>query len=297
MTTDSDARVLAVLGLADDVPTVDDLATYLVDPDVAVRRTALHVLAESAPADAGAALARALLDDDGEVRTAAIEGLLELRELVAPDAAFCAALGAAAVAPDPVVRALTLQLQREHRLGDEGLFARALEDDDAEVRRHGIAGLVAVGGWEAIATARHDDEAVVRLAAARALGTVGHRGAVEALGALSADEDPRVRAAAFESFAAVGCPPDLAALAIAALSHVAWAVRKGAALALAAAPAEMAVRPLIVALGDVNLDVRKAAVQSLAGWAGRLDEVAVALGAMVDDPDADVRAFARMAMS
>ena len=47
---------------------------------------------------------------------------------------------------------------------------------------------------------------------------------------------------------------------------------------------------------DGNLDVRRAAVRSLAGWADR-DDVAGALRAAGDDPDADVRAYARRALT
>lgn len=296
MTSTADARVLQVLALADDVPTGAELAPFLGDEDAVVRRTALGVLTESAPPDAGTALALALLDEADEVRSVAIEGLLELRELVEPDAAFHAALRLAADAPDAEVRGLTLQLQREHRLGDEGTFGRGLEDPDAGVRRHAIDGLVALGSWETTAIARHDDEAIVRLHAAKALGTLAHPAGADALAELAEDEDIRVRAAALEAFAALRCPPSLASVAIRALAAPSWAVRKGAALGLAAAPAEMAVGPLVQALGDPNLDVRRAAVQSLSAWADHLDEVAVALASVLEDPDADVRAFARMAL-
>lgn len=297
MSATPQTRVLEVLALADEVPTALDLASYLNDSDAGVRRTALRVLTESAPPDAGPALGQALLDHDRDVRVAAIEGLLELRELVEPDVELQSVLALASVAPDPDVRALVLQLQREHRLGDEGLYAQGLEDDDPEVRNQAVAGLVSVGGWEVVATARDDPEAMVRLTVARALGTIGCAASADALGELGLDPDPRVQAAALESFVAVGCPPALAALALQALGHAEWAVRKGAALALAAAPAEMAVQPLLAALDDANLDVRKAVVQSLSGWAAHLDEVAGALGAVLDDPDADVRAYARMALA
>lgn len=52
----------------------------------------------------------------------------------------------------------------------------------------------------------------------------------------------------------------------------------------------------MLALADDNLDVRKAAVQALSGWVSGFGEVAEALEAMLDDPDADVRAYARMAL-
>lgn len=47
---------------------------------------------------------------------------------------------------------------------------------------------------------------------------------------------------------------------------------------------------------DGNLDVRRAAVRSLGRWAERA-EVAAILRAAADDPDADVRAYARRALA
>lgn len=296
MTASHHARMLQVLALADEVPTVPELAPYLHDDDPAVRRTAIGVLAESAPPDAGSALAAALLDDEAAVRGAAIEALTELRELVEADDAFARGLLRAGASPDPAVRGLTLQLQREHRLGDEDTFAGGLRDADPAVRRQAVAGLVALGSAAVLAAARADDDPLVRRATARGLATIGDPDAAEALLELAEDADVRVRAAALEAFAAVGCPPMLAASASQAILDPAWSVRRGAALGLKAAPAEMALPPLLLALSDENLDVRKAAVQSLSGWASGFDEVTKALKAMLDDPDADVRAYARMAL-
>ena len=53
---------------------------------------------------------------------------------------------------------------------------------------------------------------------------------------------------------------------------------------------------LLIAAGDAHLDVRRAAVRSLARWADR-DDVAAALRAADGDPDADVRAYARQALA
>lgn len=296
MTPTPHARILQVLALADDVPTVSELASFLADEDPSVRRTAIDVLAESAPPGAGSALATALLDLDADVRRAAIEALSELRELVEPDDSFAAGLVRAGAAPDPEVRSLALQLQREHGLGDESTYTDGLRDPDPGVRRQAIAGLVAAGSASALANARTDADPLVRRAAARGLATLGDPETADALLELSGDADVRVRAAALEGFAAVGCPPTLATAAVHALRDSAWSVRRGAALGLKAAPAEMALAALLIALGDENLDVRKAAVQALSGWARGFAEVTESLEAMLDDPDADVRAYARMAL-
>ena len=72
----------------------------------------------------------------------------------------------------------------------------------------------------------------------------------------------------------------------------AWEVRAGAAQALAAATADIAVGPLTTAAGDPDADVRKAAVIALAQFRGHPD-AAAALAVARSDSDADVRAHAR----
>jgi hypothetical protein len=91
-----------------------------------------------------------------------------------------------------------------------------------------------------------------------------------------------------------------AAKALGALAaHHAALVEVGAAgpaAARAAISPDDAVTALLgVAAGDTNLDVRRAAVRSLAGWTGR-DDVTAALRRAATDPDADVRAYARRAL-
>jgi HEAT repeat protein len=57
----------------------------------------------------------------------------------------------------------------------------------------------------------------------------------------------------------------------------------------------VAIEALAAASRDPHLDVRKAAVSSLSGWAGD-PNVSVALKDALDDSDADVRAIARHAL-
>ena len=127
---------------------------------------------------------------------------------------------------------------------------------------------------------------------ARGLGLIGKPAPV--LRTLAADPDPLVRAAALEAAGAIGQP--LVAEAPAALHDAAWQVRVGAVRCLGAADPETAVGPLLGALADANLDVRKAAVLALTPWAAR-PEVADALRGATADSDADVRAYARRALA
>ncbi|GAA3508671.1 hypothetical protein GCM10022416_62940 [Actinomadura keratinilytica] len=110
------------------------------------------------------------------------------------------------------------------------------------------------------------------------------------------DADPLVRAAAFEALAGVGCPSPLDGAADEALHDPAWQVRVGAARGLAGASREVAADPLIKALADPHLDVRKAAVITLGRWVAD-PAVADALRAALDDSDADVRGYARRALA
>ncbi|MFE7774367.1 fumarate reductase/succinate dehydrogenase flavoprotein subunit [Streptomyces sp. NPDC057445] len=114
--------------------------------------------------------------------------------------------------------------------------------------------------------------------------------AVAVLARLTSDHDPLVRAAAFDALGSTGCPPGLATAAVDALDDPAWQVRAGAATALRAAPPGAGVPALAKALGDLNADVRKAAVLALLHH-DRADARA-ALATATSDPDADVRAYA-----
>jgi HEAT repeat protein len=135
----------------------------------------------------------------------------------------------------------------------------------------------------------------VRVAVARGLGTIGDPAATPTLARLAADIDPLVRAAALEAAAGLGCPSLLGDLAVSALANPVWEVRKGAAVALGAAAPDVAIRPLLAAIADPHIDVRKAAVRSLARWAA-LPSVSEALTLALEDTDADVRGYARRAL-
>ena len=289
-------RILELVALADEGPEAAELAPYLDDPDPAVRRTAIEALTESAPPDAGIALARCLRDVDASVRHAAVEGLRELREVVRADSEFHEAIRAATASADPGVRAAVVRLLREHRLGEVADFGPSATDEDSDVRREAVAGLVSLNATEGVAALARDSDPLVRLAVARGLATMGDPAGLAITEQQVGDADIRVQAAALEALGVLGCPPKLVALVVGRLGEPAWEVRKGAALALGAASEALAVGALLAALSDVNLDVRKAAVQSLSQWIGSREDVRQALLDTQDDPDADVRGYARLAL-
>ncbi|MGW7188969.1 HEAT repeat domain-containing protein, partial [Streptomyces sp. NPDC054838] len=108
------------------------------------------------------------------------------------------------------------------------------------------------------------------------------------------DADPLVRGAALAALGVIGCPPEYAARAAAALGDPAWQVRTGAATALRAAPPASAVPVLAEVLSDPNADVRKAAVLSLLAHRD-VPQARTALATAATDPDADIRAYASRA--
>ncbi|MFC4529189.1 fumarate reductase/succinate dehydrogenase flavoprotein subunit [Sphaerisporangium dianthi] len=284
-------RILELHRLAEEQPTADRLAPYLADPDPKVRRAAIAALTETVPEGAGAALVAALGDDHGAVRRAAATGLRELAEVLPATPEFGAALAGRLAGGDAVVRATALDMLRALRLGDRDAFRAGMDDPDRRVRIEAIRGLVSLDEAGLVAAAAGDPSREVRVWAARGLGLIGKPSA--ALAALAADTDPLVRAAALEASGATGAP--LEAEALRGLADPAWQVRVGAARCLGAAGRDIASGPLVQALADANLDVRKAAVLALTSWAAAPD-VAAALDAALSDPDADVRAYARRAL-
>ncbi|WP_197519395.1 HEAT repeat domain-containing protein, partial [Mycobacterium sp. E2327] len=281
------SRIAEVLALEE--PTIADLAPYLADPDPGVRRTAVATLTEHIPDGYAPALFAALDDADAAVRRTGAEGIRELVEVL-PDPA-----GAEPhlVSRDSVVRAAAVYLLAARRGGDAAQYRGALDDPDHRVRIEAVRALVSVDDVAGVVTATADESREVRIAAAGALATL--RDGAPAVGALVADPDPLVRAAALTALGELGCGDgDLGAVEK-ALRAPAWQVREGAARALKGANAAVAVPLLAEALSDAHLDVRKAAVLSLTRWAAE-PAARDALSIALKDGDADVRAYARRAL-
>ncbi|WP_313904918.1 fumarate reductase/succinate dehydrogenase flavoprotein subunit [Streptomyces sp. IB201691-2A2] len=348
---DASPRLLELLALAEEEPELSLVRPYLTDPEPSVRRAAVSVLTETTPTGTGPALAAALADTDAAVRAAAAASLRELVETLTPEPALRDPLTHALAQPDLVVRAAALDVLRALRLGDAGLFARSLGDPDISVRIEAVRALVSVDAADELVRAADDASREVRVTVAKALATVGAdadrrkvavaaaatgagaapapapdaKAADAVLGALdrlTEDSDALVRGAAFASLAGTGCPAPLAERAVRAQADPAWQVRAGAATALSAADAEVAVPSLAKTLGDPNADVRKAAVlalvrhtqptefgeqgelleggtagdASLASTATAVAAAREALSTAATDSDADVRAYASRAL-
>ncbi|MFI8974403.1 fumarate reductase/succinate dehydrogenase flavoprotein subunit [Nocardia asteroides] len=284
----SSPRLVTLLAL--DSPGVDEVSSYLIDPDPVVRVAALSVLTENTPDGFAPELVRALGDEAASVRRAATESLRELVEVL-PDAGD---LSDHLASTDPLVRATVIDLLRALRAGSATEFRAALRDPDHRARIEAVRALVSLDDAAAVASIAGDANREVRIAVAHGLASIGS-GGVEVIRTLITDPDPLVRAAALTAFAALGTAAEDVTELAAALKHSAWQVRVGAARGLAGAAPDAAVPPLSAALADRHLDVRKAAVLALSTWPG--DTAAVdALETAVADPDADVRAYARRAV-
>ncbi len=225
-TTAGRARIVELLSLADELPEVDELEEFLTDDDPAVRRAALAVLGENLPPGVELAMAAALGDADEGVRTAAYDGLRELREVIEPGPAFADGLSRHQASPHAATRAAVVRLQWEHRLGDLDGYRTALHDADPVVRREAVAGLVSLDATGALAASAADLDALVRLAVAQGLASVGDPAGSATLDLLAGDQDLRVRAAAIEGYGTLGCGPVSLAAVLAAIDDPAWEMRK-----------------------------------------------------------------------
>ena len=191
------------------------------DPDLAVRRISVEILADVAVPSTAAALVPRLADPDPAVRSAAIRGLVRagpaldgIRPLLDD--------------PDPGVRALAAgallpAVEAQH------VIAAMLRDPRPAWR---AAAVVAPGHAsrepDTVAAGLADPEPSVRRAAAQAIATVDRHTSVDSLVSALGDRDQSVRDAASRALGAIGLPaqdalvrvlsdPDLQPGALAAL--------------------------------------------------------------------------------
>lgn len=274
-----------------DLAALDDL---LRDPDPETRRTAVAQLAAAALGDA---LAWVLADEDESVRKAAADALRDLPELYLGDEGIKALHLAAARGRDAHTRSTATEVLATLTVAARELYAQGLHDGEPHLRIQAILGLVALRAVASVGEGADDPAREVRVAVADGLGRLGASPAsISALEQLIVDHDPVVRMAALDAAAELGLPEPLAGRVVTATAHASWQVRKRATLALGAADYDIAVAPLVRALRDRIVDVRRAAVQSLETWASD-PHVITALTESLNDPDPGVRTQARWALT
>jgi HEAT repeat protein len=204
------------------------------DPDPGVRRIAVTILGEVGGAQAQPALERALADTDAAVRAAALRGLAR------PDGRSTPAGSALAS------------------------ITELLRDDDASVRLAAVETVAGTAGPRAEPALRPllaDTDARVRAAAAGRLLGSGIRADAEAmLSSMASSKEVDSRAAALRAWAPTEAGTRAAATAVADPEPM---VRRAAVSALAGQVADVALRALVMALGDSDSDLRGEAVDAL----------------------------------
>lgn len=281
---------------------LDQAEESLRDPDPATRAAALTALARAArageaPRGTGDTFAWALADDHEDVRRVVADALRDLPELYFGDDGVDALLLAAAGGRDAAVRDTAADLIGILAKGAGELYAQGFEDDEPQIRIQAVLGLVALRETARVAEAADDPSREVRVAVAEGLGRLARPTGLPALEHLLTDHDPVVRIAALTAAAELGVPEPLEGRVVTAIAHTNWQVRRHAVRALAKARPDVAVRPLIKALHDRTVDVRRAAVQALEQWAADNPEVVTALTETLADPDPGVRTQARWSLA
>lgn len=268
-------------------------------PDPEVRRAAVADLAAAAPRGSGDSFAWALADSDETVRRAAASALRDLPELHISEDGVQALLLATVSSRDAEVRRTAAGLLSRLTDRARGLYAQGLHDGEPHLRIQAVLGLVTLHSGSALAEAADDPSRDVRVAVAQGLACVGPAQVrvLETLGQLITDHDPVVRMAALDAAADLGLPEPLGERAAESISHPSWQVRMRAAHALGAGTSEVAIPPLVEALRDRIVDVRRAAVESLGQWAAEHPEVITTLTESLNDPDPGVRTRARWALA
>jgi HEAT repeat protein len=282
------ARALGSLG---DTRAVDPLVVALRDADEDVRLAVAEALVCFRDMRASDPLVAVLTDVNADYQsrvraikalgtlkdTRTVEPLLAALNDVNPDVREAAAkvLGDIkdARSVTPLLTALKVQDApvRSHatetlaRMGDVAVtpLMDALKDKDYRVRARASEALAKMGqaGLKPLLTALEDQRSDVRQGAAATLAKTGDRRAMESLVAALWDDDSDVRKAAAEALEALGWQPRHAVeQALDAMARREW--RQVANLGM------VAVEPLLWALRDKRVDVRRGAAEVLAilGW-------------------------------
>lgn len=181
----------------------------------------------------------------------------------------------------------------------EGAFddvLQALHSHDEEIREEAARALGELGDRRAVnplIELLNDDNRYVRREAAKSLGKIGDEKAIPALISALKDEDRYGREGAAEGLGEMG--ENAYSPLIRAMNDSDWHVRMGAAIALRIIGNKDALKVLIPAMNDENRFVRREVIKSL----GRIGDHSVVntLISALKDPDRSVRLRAVSALS
>ena len=185
--TDADAHAAVVAGTS--------------DPDPAVRRVSMAILADVAGPGSADPLASGLADTDPEVRGAAVRGLVranegldQVRPLLGDPDPGVRARAAGGLLPEPEAHQVITEMSGDPR---------------PECRAAALEGLGRAGrGRDQVVAGLNDPDPSVRRAAATALASFDPDISVDPLVAALRDEDPGTRRAASEALARIGAPAE-----------------------------------------------------------------------------------------
>lgn len=148
------------------------LRPYLSDPDPAVRRAAVEVVARRRPDWVFDALCLALLDASDAVRVTAAAALRPLEPEFPDQPQLFDFLEQALASPSVAARQIAVRLLRRTSDANVSTFTAAATDADPSVRREAVHGLADLGAGSEIGTLVEDDDPDVRAAAQAAMATL-----------------------------------------------------------------------------------------------------------------------------
>ena len=182
-------------------PAVVDLSYCLQDPDLSVQEAAASILSEIADERVLEPLQSALLSQDWVVRMHAARAVGRLGNTGSVETLILLLQDKVPAVRDEAIAALV-------SMGESAVepLVAALEDRDWRVRLRATEALCVLKSRTAVeplvGLVQHDPDTAVRQEAARALGEIGHKSAVDAL--LVVIEEPRLQVRVIEALGRIG---------------------------------------------------------------------------------------------
>jgi HEAT repeat protein/beta-lactamase regulating signal transducer with metallopeptidase domain len=271
---------------------VSALTAALKDTDVEVREAAMQALIQLRDPSIYEPLVQALRDASADVREHAAMGLAQLRDPRAIEPLTAALKDLNASVREQAVFALG-QLRAQ---GSAPAVMQALKDESPSVRERAASALGQLReprAVDALIEAMQDTNANVREQAAFALSQISDRRAVAALTAALSDSSDSVREQVVFALGQLRDPSAVDAL-VTALRDKKPDIREQAAFALGQIRDPRGVAPLVAALKDADAEVRHNAAFALSQIGDR--SAVEALVFAMKDTDAEVRAQVAFAL-